>query len=76
MPFVAGAGAMQYSTFAFYNVVGALLWVGGCVGAGYAFGNVPIIKENFTLVAIGIVVVSLLPFLFEWLKHRKKGQRG
>jgi membrane-associated protein len=76
VPFVAGAGAMQYSSFAFYNVVGALLWVGGCVGAGYAFGHVPIIKENFGLVALGIVGVSLLPVVFEWLKHRKKGQRG
>ena len=76
VPFVAGAGAMQYSTFALYNVVGALLWVGGCVGAGYAFGNVPVIKNNFSLVAIGIVGVSLLPVVFEWLKHKKTGQRG
>ena len=76
VPFVAGAGAMRYSTFAIYNVVGALLWVGGCVGAGYAFGNVPVIKNNFSLVAIGIVGVSLLPVVFEWLKHKKTGQRG
>jgi membrane-associated protein len=75
VPFVAGAGAMQYSSFAFYNVAGALLWVGSCVGAGYAFGNVPIIKENFSLVALGIVAVSLLPIVFEWLKHKKEGQR-
>jgi membrane-associated protein len=75
VPFVAGAGAMQYSTFALYNVVGAVLWVGGCVGAGYAFGNVPIIKDNFTLVALGIIAVSLLPVLVEWLMQRKKGQR-
>jgi membrane-associated protein len=46
------------------------------VGAGYAFGGVPVIKNNFSLVALGIVVVSLLPVLIEWLKHRKKGQRG
>jgi membrane-associated protein len=75
VPFVAGAGAMRYSTFAFYNVLGGVLWVGICVGAGYAFGNVPIIKENFTLVALGIVAVSLLPVAFEWWNHRKKRQR-
>jgi membrane-associated protein len=76
VPFVAGAGAMRYPTFALYNVLGGVLWVGSCVGAGYAFGNVPIIKENFSLVALGIVGVSLLPVFFEWLKHKKTGQRG
>ena len=76
VPFVAGAGAMRYSAFALYNVAGALLWVAVCVGAGYAFGNVPIIKENFSFVALGIVAVSLIPMLVEWLKHRKKGQRS
>ena len=76
VPFVAGAGAMRYPTFIFYNVAGGVLWVGSCVGAGYLFGNVPIIKKNFSLVALGIVAVSLLPVLIEWLKHKKKGQRG
>jgi membrane-associated protein len=76
VPFVAGAGAMRYTTFMLYNIAGGAAWVGICVGAGYAFGNVPIVKENFTLVALGIVAVSLIPVLVEWLKHRKKGQRG
>jgi membrane-associated protein len=76
VPFVAGAGAMQYSTFALYNIAGGLLWVGVCVGAGYAFGNVPVIKENFSLVVLGIIGVSLVPMLLEALKHMKKGQRG
>jgi membrane-associated protein len=75
VPFVAGAGAMRYPVFALYNIAGGLLWVGVCVGAGYAFGNVPIIKENFSLVALGIVAVSVIPVLIEMLKHRKKGQR-
>jgi membrane-associated protein len=75
VPFVAGAGAMRYSAFALYNVVGAVLWVGICVGAGYAFGNVPVIKENFSLVALGIVAVSMLPMIAEWVKHKRKGQR-
>ena len=76
VPFVAGAGAMRYSAFAFYYVAGGVLWVAVCVGAGYAFGNVPIVKENFTVVALGIVAVSLIPVVLEYLKHRKKGQRG
>lgn len=76
VPFVAGAGAMRYSAFALYNVAGGVLWVAVCVGAGYAFGNVPIVKENFTVVALGIVAVSVIPVLLEYLKHRKKGQRS
>jgi membrane-associated protein len=71
VPFVAGAGAMTYSTFAFYNVAGAILWVGVCVGAGLLFGNVPIVKDNFSLVALGIVFVSLLPAVFEIIRHRR-----
>ena len=71
VPFVAGAGAMTYSKFAFFNVSGALLWVGICFGAGYAFGNVPVVRDNFSLVAIGIVLVSVLPIAFEMLKRRR-----
>ncbi len=74
VPFVAGAGDMTYSTFAFYNVAGALLWVGTCVGAGYGLGNVPIVKENFSLVALGIVFVSVLPAVFEMLKSMRAPQ--
>jgi membrane-associated protein len=70
VPFVAGAGTMTYSTFALYNVTGGVIWVGICTLAGYAFGNVPIVQENFTLVALGIVFVSLLPILVEFLRHR------
>lgn len=70
VPFVAGAGAMTYPTFALYNVLGALAWVGICLGAGYAFGNVPVVRDNFTLVALGIVAVSLLPMVFEVIRAR------
>jgi membrane-associated protein len=66
---------MRYSAFALYNVVGAVLWVGICVGAGYAFGNVPVIKENFSLVALGIVAVSMIPMAVEWVRHQRKRQR-
>jgi len=71
VPFVAGAAEMTYTSFAFFNVAGAVAWVVICVGAGYVFGNVPIVKDNFTLVALGIVAVSLLPMLIEYLRHRK-----
>ena len=71
VPFVAGVAEMRYPAFALYNVTGAVTWVGVCVGAGYLFGNVPIVKENFSLVALGIVVVSILPMVFEYLKHRR-----
>lgn len=71
VPFVAGAGEMTYASFAFYNVTGAFIWVGVCVGGGYAFGNVPIVKENFSLVALGIVIVSVLPVAYEMLQRRR-----
>lgn len=70
VPFVAGAGTMTYSTFALYNITGGIIWVGICTLLGYAFGNVPIVRDNFTLVALGIVFVSLLPILVEFLRHR------
>lgn len=71
VPFVAGAVAMTYPTFAFYNVVGALLWVGVCLGGGFAFGNVPIVQRNFSLVALGIIAVSLLPVAIEFWRVRQ-----
>ena len=72
VPFVAGAGTMTYASFALYNVTGAIIWVGICTLAGYAFGNVPIVRDNFTLVALGIVGVSLIPIAIEYLKHRRE----
>src|SRR5687767_7910114 len=71
VPFVAGAGTMTYSTFALYNITGGIIWVGICTLGGYAFGNVPVVRENFTLVALGIVFVSVLPILVEFLRHRR-----
>jgi membrane-associated protein len=72
VPFVAGAAAMNAATFLTYNVVGGVLWTAVCVGAGYAFGNVPIVKNNFSVVALGIVAVSLLPIAIEILKARRR----
>ncbi len=71
VPFVAGIAEMSYPAFALYNVTGALAWVGICVGSGYLFGNVPIVKDNFSLVAIGIVIVSVLPMVVEYVRYRR-----
>src|SRR5690349_607565 len=59
VPFVAGAARMSASKFLLYNLAGGILWTAVCVGAGYAFGNVPVVKNNFSIVALGIVAVSL-----------------
>lgn len=67
-PFVAGIGKMRYRTFALFNVLGAVVWVIVCAGAGYFFGNVPIIKKNFELVVLGIIGVSVLPIAWEMYK--------
>jgi len=70
VPFVAGAAQMRSHEFVFYNVIGAVAWVVLCVGAGLLFGNVPLIKENFSLATIGIVLVSVLPLAVEFVRAR------
>ncbi len=69
-PFVAGIGTMSYLRFVAYNVVGGLVWVSLCLGAGYAFGNIPVVKNNFSLVMIGIVLVSMIPLAIEYIRKR------
>jgi membrane-associated protein len=76
VPFVAGAGYMSYSVFAFYNVAGAVLWVASCFGLGYVFGNIEIVKQNFSLVAIIIIFVSIVPILWEFVKARRLKTAG
>lgn len=71
LPFVAGAARMSTKTFMIYNLAGAAGWVGLCLGAGVLFGNVPVVKQNFSLVALGIVFVSILPIVFEYLRTRR-----
>jgi membrane-associated protein len=73
VPFVAGAAQMPARSFAWYNALGAAGWVSLCFGAGLLFGNVPVVKQNFSLVALGIVAVSMLPMLVEYLRHRRRG---
>jgi membrane-associated protein len=72
VPFVAGAAQMTTGSFVMFNAVGAVAWVTLCLGAGWFFGNIPIIKNNFSLVTIGIVFVSVLPMLFELIAHRRR----
>lgn len=71
-PFLAGVGAMRYRRFLLYNVIGGLLWVFSLTLTGYFFGALEFVKENFSLVILGIIVVSILPGAIEFLRHRKK----
>ncbi len=71
VPFVAGAGSMSYPAFALYNVTGGIAWVVVCVGGGYLFGDLPLVKNNFSLVALGIIFVSLLPMIVQILRTRR-----
>ena len=74
-PFVAGIGAMTYSRFFMFNVVGAILWVGIFIFGGYYFGNLPFVKENFTIVILAIIVISVLPGVFEFAREKFRSAR-
>lgn len=69
-PFVAGIGLMNYRLFVLFSALGALIWIGSLTVAGYFFGNIPIIKNNLTLMILGIIVISLLPAIREFIRHR------
>lgn len=71
-PFVAGIGRMDYRRFILFNVSGAVLWVGVIGYAGYLFGNVPLVKNNLTLVILGIIFLSISPAIIEVLRHKLK----
>jgi len=71
-PFVAGIGHMQYPRFLFFSFTGSIAWVGSLAYAGYYFGNVPMVKENLTLVIVIIVLVSILPGVVEYVRHRMR----
>lgn len=68
-PFVAGIGKMTYSRFFFYNILGSIAWVGVFILGGYYFGNLPVVKSNFTLVIFAIVFISMLPVVIEYFRH-------
>ena len=71
-PFVAGLGTMQYPSFLSYNVIGGILWVLIFVLAGFFFGNIPAVQENLTLVLLIIIILSIIPAIIEYVKHKKK----
>lgn len=71
-PFVAGISRMKYRSFLIYNMLGGILWICLMFGIGYFFGNIPMVKNHFSLVTIGIILISLLPLLIAYLKSRKE----
>ncbi|MFA6081009.1 MAG: DedA family protein [Patescibacteria group bacterium] len=71
-PFVAGVGRMRYQQFFSFNVIGGLLWVAIATFSGYFFGNIKFVKENFSLVIFGVIIVSLLPIFFELINRKLK----
>jgi membrane-associated protein len=73
-PFVAGIGRMSYGYFITYNFVGGITWVALFTTAGYFFGNIPFVRHNFEYVIIVIILISVLPMVFEWLKARKEAK--
>ncbi|EJE3094355.1 TPA: DedA family protein [Escherichia coli] len=75
-PFVAGMGHMSYRHFAAYNVIGALLWVLIFTYAGYFFGTLPFIQSNLKLMIVGIIFVSILPGVFEFIRHKRAAARA
>ena len=75
-PFVAGIGHMQYPRFLFFSFSGSIAWVGSLAYAGYYFGNVPVVKQNLTLVIIAIVLVSILPGVVEYIRQRARSRSG
>jgi len=70
-PFVAGIGAMTYAKFIIYNVLGGIAWVAVFIFGGYYFGNLPFVKNNFTLVIMAIIIISVLPGVIEYFRQRR-----
>ena len=71
-PFVAGIGTMSYRLFLMFSALGSMAWIGSLTLAGYFFGNIPVIKNNLTLMIVAIIFVSLLPAILEYIKHRRQ----
>jgi len=74
-PFVAGIGSMTYLRFISYNIIGGIAWIAACVFAGFFFGNIPIVKQNFTIVISAIIVISILPGVIEFIRQRNEHRR-
>jgi membrane-associated protein len=73
-PFVAGVGEMTYTHFISYNIIGGVMWVTLFVFGGYFFGNLPFVEENFSLVVIAIILISVLPAVYEFIKERRRSR--
>jgi len=73
-PFVAGIGTMSYGRFLSYNILGGVGWVAAFVFGGYFFGNIPFVRENFSFVIIAIILISMVPGVVEYLRHRRRGR--
>lgn len=71
-PFVAGMGEMPYGKFLLYSVSGGIFWVWICVWAGYFFGAIPAVRDNFSLALLAMVLVTIIPIVLEYVKHRSK----
>lgn len=71
-PFVAGLGAMEYRKFVLYSITGSLLWVGVCLFAGYFFGQIPIVRDNFSVAILVIVAATVIPAVLEIWRHKRK----
>jgi membrane-associated protein len=74
-PFVAGIGTMNYWRFITYNIVGGIFWVAICLTAGYLFGNIPIVKNNFSIVILAIAFLSILPPIIEFIRNRSQAKK-
>jgi membrane-associated protein len=73
-PFVAGVGSMNYPVFLAYNVTGGVAWVALCVFSGFFFGNIPVVKRNFSIAILAIILISMLPLMWEAWKARRAGR--
>ena len=73
-PFVAGIGLMRYRLFMMFSALGSVMWIASLTVSGYLFGNIPVVKNNLTLIILGIIVISLLPALLEFIRHHKNRQ--
>ena len=74
-PFVAGMGKMDYRTFCMYSILGAIVWVGGCIGAGFLLGGIPVVRDNFEIGILAIVLVSVVPMAIEIMRHKAKAKK-
>jgi membrane-associated protein len=75
-PFVAGVGKMNFGLFTYYNVIGGVLWIISFLGIGFIFGNIPIIKNNFTYVMLVIIILTVMPAIFAAIKARRTMSEG